>query len=36
MIDKLPNEYYLDMKVESSGQVDTYKKQLTFQIVNRK
>jgi hypothetical protein len=24
------------MKVESSGQVDTYKKQLTFQIVNRK
>lgn len=34
--DKIPNEYFIDIKVNSSGQVDTYKKQLKFQIVNTK
>ena len=34
--DKIPNEYYVDIKVNISGEVDTYKKQLTFQIVNKK
>ena len=34
--DKNPNQYYVDIKVNISGQKDTYKKQLTFQIVNKK
>lgn len=34
--DKIPNEYYLDIKVESSGEINTYKKQIKFQIVNMK
>ena len=34
--DKIPNQYYVDLKVNISGQKDTYKKQLTFQIVNKK
>ena len=34
--DKIPNEYFVDLKVESSGQVNTYKKQIKFQIVNYK
>lgn len=34
--DKIPNQYYVDIKVNISGEVDTYKKQLTFQIVNKK
>jgi len=34
--DKIPNEYFIDMKVYSSGQVDTYKNTLSFQIVNKK
>jgi len=34
--DKLPNEYYIDLKVYSDGAADTYKKQIKFQIVNRK
>jgi hypothetical protein len=34
--DKIPNEYYVDIKAYSSGQVDTYKRQLKFQIVNQK
>jgi hypothetical protein len=34
--DKIPNQYYIDIKVNISGQVDTYKKQLTFQIVDKK
>jgi hypothetical protein len=34
--DKLPNEYFIDIKVLSSGQVDTYKRTLQFQIVNQK
>jgi hypothetical protein len=34
--DKIPNEYYIDIKVESSGEINTYKKQIKFQIVNVK
>ena len=34
--DKIPNEYYLDIKVESSGEINTYKRTLKFQIVNIK
>jgi hypothetical protein len=34
--DKIPNEYFVDIKVTSSGEVDTYKKVLQFQIVNKK
>jgi len=34
--DKIPNEYYVDMKVISSGEINTYKKQIKFQIVNLK
>ena len=34
--DKIPNKYYVDIKVNISGEVDTYKKQLSFQIVNKK
>jgi len=34
--DKIPNEYYIDLKVLSEGAVDTYKKQIKFQIVNYK
>ena len=34
--DKIPNEYKVDIKVLTSGEVDTYKKTLTFQIVNKK
>ena len=34
--DKIPNEYFIDIKVYTSGQVDTYKRTLQFQIVNQK
>jgi hypothetical protein len=34
--DKIPNEYYVDMKVINSGEINTYKKQIKFQIVNVK
>ena len=34
--DKIPNQYYVDMRVNISGEKDTYKKELTFQIVNKK
>ena len=34
--DKIPNQYYIDIKVNINGQKDTYKKQLSFQIVNKK
>jgi len=34
--DKIPNEYFIDLKVESSGEVNTYKKQIKFQIVDYK
>ena len=34
--DKLPNEYYIDIRVITSGEVDTYKRTIKFQIVNKK
>lgn len=34
--DKIPNEYYIDLKVLSSGEVNTYKRTIKFQIVNKK
>ena len=34
--DKIPNQYYVDIQVNTSGEKDTYKKQLTFNIVNHK
>ena len=36
MRDKIPNEYFVDMKVTTSGQVNVYKQQINFQIVNEK
>jgi hypothetical protein len=33
--DKIPNEYFVDIKVYSSGEINTYKRTLQFQIVNR-
>lgn len=36
MRDKIPNQYYVDIQVNTSGEKNTYKKQLTFQIVNKK
>jgi len=36
MRDKIPNQYYVDIQVNTSGEVNTYKKQLTFIIVNTK
>ena len=36
MRDKIPNQYYVDIQVNSSGEKNTYKRQLTFSIVNKK
>jgi hypothetical protein len=36
MRDKIPNQYYVDIQVNTSGEKDTYKRQLTFNIVNQK
>jgi hypothetical protein len=36
MKDKIPNQYFVDIQVNTSGEKDTYKQQLTFQIVNKK
>jgi hypothetical protein len=36
MRDKIPNQYYVDIRVDTSGEKDTYKRQLTFNIVNYK
>ena len=36
MRDKIPNQYYVDIQVNTSGERDTYKKQLTFNIENKK
>jgi len=33
--DKIPNEYFVDIKVKSSGEVNTYKRTLKFQIVDK-
>jgi hypothetical protein len=34
--DKIPNEYFVDIKVVSDKNTDTYKRELQFQIVNKK
>lgn len=34
--DKIPNEYFIDMKVISDREVNTYKRELKFQIINKK
>lgn len=34
--DKIPNQYYVDIMVNINGQRDTYKRELSFQIVNKK
>jgi hypothetical protein len=34
--DKIPNEYFIDLKVLNSGEVNTYKRTIKFQIVNKK
>jgi len=34
--DKIPNEYYIDLKLDVTGEINTYKKQIKFQIVNKK
>ena len=34
--DKIPNEYFVDIKVISDRNIDTYKRELQFQIVNKK
>jgi hypothetical protein len=34
--DKIPNEYYVDIKVNTSGETDTYKRTIKFLIVNKK
>jgi hypothetical protein len=36
MRDKIPNEYFVDIKVDTSGEKDIYKNTLQFQIVNKK
>jgi hypothetical protein len=33
--DKIPNEYFIDIKVVSDRNIDTYKRELQFQIVNK-
>jgi len=34
--DKIPNEYFIDIKVNISGEKDTYKRTIKFLIVNKK
>lgn len=34
--DKIPNMYFVDLKVITSGQVNVYKQEINFQIVNEK
>jgi hypothetical protein len=34
--DKIPNEYFVDIKVNSDRNIDTYKRELQFEIVNKK
>jgi hypothetical protein len=34
--DKIPNEYFVDLKVISNGEINTYKRTIKFQIVNKK
>lgn len=34
--DKIPNEYLIDIRLDINGEVSTYKRQIKFQIVNKK
>lgn len=34
--DKIPNEYFIDMKVISDKETNTYKREIKFQVVDRK
>ena len=34
--DKIPNEYFIDIKVNTDRNIDTYKRELQFEIVNKK
>ena len=34
--DKIPNEYFIDIKVVTDRNIETYKRELQFQIVNKK
>jgi hypothetical protein len=34
--DKIPNEYFIDLKVVSSGEINTYKREIKFQVINVK
>jgi hypothetical protein len=34
--DKIPNEYFIDMKVINGGEINTYKREIKFQVVNVK
>jgi hypothetical protein len=34
--DKIPNEYFIDMKVINGGEINTYKREIKFQVVNIK
>ena len=34
--DKIPNEYFIDIKVNTDREVNTYKRELQFQIVSKK
>ena len=34
--DKIPNEYFIDIKVNTDREVNTYKREIKFQIVNKK
>ena len=36
MKDKIPNEYFVDIRVNTSGEKDIYKDTIQFQIVNKK
>ena len=34
--DKIPNEYFIDLKLEINGEISTFKRQIKFQTVNKK
>lgn len=34
--DKIPNEYFIDIKVINGGEINTYKREIKFQVVNIK
>ena len=34
--DKIPNEYFVDIKVNTDREINTYKRELQFQVVNKK